>query len=584
MPLDALFLAALTRELSAELTGARIDKIHQPERDEFVLAVRGFSGNRKLLLSAAVGSARAHLINEPRENPASPPMLCMLLRKLLGGGIIREVTQVPAERILKLTLDTTDELGELQRRELIIELIATQPNVILLDSDRRITDCLRRIEGDITTGKRQVLPGLFYHPPEPQRKLDTLAADRAAISAAIAAAPDDALAERWITASLAGFSPLAAREIAYQASGDFAARIGDMNRETLTDACMSAVSSIREGTAQPTLVLRGGEPFDFCYMPIHQYGDECENATAVSFSALIEGFYGERDRAERMRRRSRDMYKTIKSAHERVSRRVETQRGELVEARDRERLRELGDLLMANLHLVGRGAQSVRVKDFYSPDGAEVDIKLDNRITAQQNAAKYYKDYSRRKNAEKMLTTLISEGEREQGYLAAVLNEIANAEHEKELLGIRDELVSTGYIRASGGKGRRKPEPYAPREFVSSGGFRIQVGRDNLQNDRLTLKEAHRNDVWLHAQHAHGAHAVIRCGTEEPDDATYTEAGIIAAYYSEARDGALVAVDYTRARHVKKPAGARPGMVVYDPYFTMYVKPDKETVARLRKD
>ena len=583
MPIDAIFLTALTAEIAERIVGQKIDKIFQPEHDEIVFAMRGAAGSSRLLLSAAPGSARMALLSENRENPAVPPMFCMLLRKILGSGIVREVRQYPGERIVEIGVDSVDELGELRRRRVILELVGRQPNLVLLDEESRIIDCIRRVEGDIAAGKRQILPGLFYRPPEPQQKRDPLALEREEIEAILAEFPEGAGIERAIMSSFAGISPLVAREIAQRASGDVEGRFDREVRAKVVDVLCNIAERAENLSLEPWLLTKDGDPSDFSYMELTQYGGGYECTKCASFSELLESFYAKREYSERLRIRAREMTKTVTTALERATRKLETRRMEMAEAKDRERLREIGDLLMANLHLIGRGAKSVVVEDFYDADSAPAEIAIDPRLTPQQNAAKYYRDYARRKNAEKMLKGLIEEGETEQTYLGSVLNELKSAESDRELQGIREELVSTGYLRPQSGQKNRKSAALPPREFVSSGGFRIQVGRNNLQNDQLTLKEAHKNDIWLHVQHAHGAHVLIRCGQEEPDDATYTEAGEIAAYYSDVREGVNVAVDYTRARYVKKPGGAKPGMVIYDPYYTMYVTPDGNRIEQLRQ-
>ncbi len=583
MPIDAIFLTALTREVAGRVVGQKIDKIFQPEHDEIVLATRGAAGSSRLLLSAVPGSARMELLAENRENPAVPPMFCMLLRKILGSGVIREVRQYPGERIVEIGVDSIDEFGEPRRRRVLLELVGRQPNLVLLDEESRIIDCIRRVEGDIAAGKRQILPGLFYRPPEPQKKRDPLALAPEETAEILAGFDDGVTIERALMASFAGVSPLVAREVAARSSGDVDGRLDSVTRLRTEETLCDIAARANDGALEPWILTKNGEPCDFSYLELTQYaggGYECEKC--AGFSALLEQFYAKREHSERMRLRAREMTKTVSTALERATRKLETRRAEMAEAKERERLREIGDLLMANLHLIGRGAKSVTVEDFYDESNAPTEIALDPRLTPQQNAAKYYRDYARRKNAEKMLKGLIEEGETEQTYLGSVLGELRNAESDRELAGIREELVSTGYLRPQGGQKQRKSAALPPREFVSSGGFRIQVGRNNLQNDHLTLREAHKNDVWLHVRGAHGAHVLIRCDGEEPDDATYTEAGEIAAFYSDSREGTNVAVDYTRARFVKKPSGAKPGMVVYDPYYTMYVTPDEKKVRSLR--
>jgi len=589
MPLDALFLGALAGEISARAVGMKIDKIYQPEREEIILALRGASGSCRLLLCANQAGARAHFIEESRENPAAPPMFCMLLRKYVQGGIIRSVTQPACERILEIVVEAADEMGEIRERRLVLELIGRSANLILCDEEGRITDCIRRIDGDLETGKRSLQPGLFYRPPAGQDKQNPLTLSGEMLAKMLCSAPKEAAVEKWIIDSFAGLSPLICRELAYRAGGDTSVRFFELSAEQIAklsaefaDLCAWA----REQRLEPWLLVADKKPRDFSVFEITQYGAGYENRRVDGFSALLEEFYSARDHAGRIQNRAREITKKISTTLDRVRRKLAVQHKELQEAKDRERLRECGDLLMANLHLIGRGAKTVEVSDFYSEDGGAATIVLDPRLTPQQNAAKYYKDYTRRKNAEKALHDLITEGKTEEKYLKSVLSELSKAENIRDIEGIREELEITGYLRrlkSANSKRQKKKEVLAPREFLSSGGFTILAGRNNLQNDQLTLKDSHKNDVWLHAQHAHGTHVLIRCANDEPDDATYTEAGEIAAFYSEAREGANVAVDYTRARFVKKHPGSKPGMVTYDQYFTMYATPDADKVKALKQ-
>ena len=359
-------------------------------------------------------------------------------------------------------------------------------------------------------------------------------------------------------------------------------------RAAFSDQLELLITQIQTGDVLPYMLFErsenGSRPYDICYIPITQYGSKYELRQFDSFSMLIEQFYLARSANDRMRQKTHDLTRAISSARDRVRRKVATQRQELETAKNRERLRQTGDLLMANLQNIRRGQRSVTVYDFYDPEGSQTEIKLDPRISPQENAAKYYKDYARMKNAEKILAVQIAQGEHEYEYLESVLEELSRAESERDIQEIREELQNTGYSRRIPSQRSRKQAAQPPREFLSSGGFTILAGRNNLQNDLLTLKSSHKNDIWFHVQKLPGAHVVIRCNGEEPDDATYPEAASIAAYYSRARNGQNVPVDYTRIRYVKKPGGARPGMVVYDPYFTAYTTPNEELIESLRVD
>lgn len=535
MALDAICLSAILYELRAVVTGGKIDKIHQPSRDEIILAMRTGCGNVKLLLSASPNHPRPQLTTLSRENPAEPPMFCMLLRKHLTGGRLLEITQPPQERIARFRFEALNELGDHVERTLILECMGRRANLILLDDDERIMDCLRRVDGDITTGKRAVLPGMFYHLPEPHP----------------------------------GLSPLIMRE--GEARGE-----GEIWSEKLIEA-------VDNGEFTPTVLIRDGRPVDFTFIPITQYGFETTQKTYETFGALMDDFYATREQTERARQKGQDLVKTVTTARDRTARKLSNQRRELEATKDRERLRELGDILTSNLHVMQKGMTYLRAMDFYDPGGAEVEIKLDPLLTPQQNAAKYYKEYNKAKTAEGVLTIQIQKGEADLEYLESVLEAIPMAEGERDLQEIRQELIDTGFARRQKKiKGREKRVVSKPMEFRSSSGLRISVGKNNTQNDQLTTKLAGRGDIWLHTQKIHGSHVILWCEGKDLDSQALTEAACLAAYYSQAREGSKVPVDYTPVKYVKKPAGSKPGMVIYTTYQTAYVTPDEELIKKLR--
>lgn len=535
MALDSICLSAVLHELREILVGGKIDKIHQPSRDEIILAMRCGIGNVKLLLSASPNNPRPQLTTLTRENPAEPPMFCMLMRKHLTGGRLLEIQQPPSERIAIFRFETLSELGDRQERKLVLECMGRRANLILLDEEDRIVDCLRRLEGDITSGKRAILPGMFYHLPDPHP----------------------------------GLSPLIAREgEARGESDDWGERL-----QNLVDA----------GEYTPTVLIRDGRPVDFSFIPITQYGSETILKSYESFGELMDDFYASREQAERARQKGQDLVKAVTIARDRTARKLSNQRRELEETKDRERLRELGDILTSNLHVLEKGMLFLRTMDFYDPEGAEVEIKLDPLLTPQQNAAKYYRDYNKAKTAESVLTAQIQKGELDLAYLESVLEAIPMAEGERDLQEIRQELIDTGFARRpKKSKAREKKISAKPMEFRSSAGLRISVGKNNTQNDLLTTKQAGRGDIWLHTQKIHGSHVILWCEGEELDSESLTEAAILAAYYSQARESSKVAVDYTPVKYVKKPAGAKPGMVIYTTYQTAYVTPSEDIVKKLR--
>ena len=572
MPLDALCLTALAEELRPTVEGARIDKIYQPTRDEAVLYLRSQAGNVRLLLSARPGSPRAHLTTLVWENPDKPPMFCMLLRKHLQGARILALEQPPLERILVFRMEVLDELGDRVERRLVLECMGRSANLILLDGAGRILDCIRRVEGDLARGQRQLLPGLFYRQPPESDKLDPFTLDSDQLAAALEN-PTGKEPEKLLLDTFTGLSPLIARELAFRAGGT----------EHLPDELEKLDKLVKEMNYTPILLVRDGQPADFTFLPILQYGPATESVPQESFSALLDGFYQRREAADRVRQRGADLVKAVTSARDRTARKLANQRRELEATRDRERLRQLGDILTSNLHRMEKGMTSVTALDFYDPEGGEVDIQLDSLLTPQQNAAKYYKEYNKAKTAEKMLTLQLEKGEGELEYLNSVLENLDLAEGERDLQEIRQELADTGYLRRGKTAAKREKRVAGkPMEFRSTAGLRITVGKNNSQNDLLTAKLAHKSDIWLHTQKIHGSHVILWLEGGQADARSLTEAAVLAATFSQARDGKKVPVDYTPVKYVKKPAGARPGMVVYTTYQTALVDPDPDLAKRLR--
>ncbi len=584
MPFDAVFLHALTGELSLRAVGAKVDKVQMPSRDTVLLQLRSREGSSRLLIAIGASHCRIHFTDSAPENPASPPMFCMLLRKHLVGGRITGITQPPSERMVDLALECTDELGERSEKHLIAELMGRNSNLILTGPDGRIIDCLRRVDYEMSE-KRQVLPGLFYHLPPAQEKLDPLTADGEALARALPAPGEHKKADAWLLSTFSGLPPLICREIAFRFSGEVDPDMGlwdEDRRRSFLAHLNSSFDRLRAGDFTPELLLRGGAAADFTYTPILQYGDYMECRPYPSFSALLDEFYASRDQADRMRQKSQTMVKSITNLRDRTARKLANQRKELAATHDRDRLRQLGDIVTANLHRITRGQTRLTAEDFYDPEMRQIDIPLSPTLSPQQNAAKFYKDYTRAKNAEKYLTEQLSRGEAELDYLTSILDELARAESDRDLAEIRAELVSGGYIRETGGRKKMKLPPSQPMRFRSSEGFLIHVGRNNRQNDQLTLKFAQKSDLWLHTQKIHGSHVIVECGGRAPGDETVTEAAMLAAYYSQARESQNVPVDYTPVRFVKKPAGAKPGMVIYTTCSTAFVTPDPALVEALR--
>ena len=585
MPLDALCLSGVVAELKPILTGAKIDKVHQPGRDEIILALRLGRGNGRLLLSASPNHPRLQMTELSRENPDAPPMFCMLLRKHLMGGRILSVEQPHLERIVELRLEVLDELGDRKERRLILEAMGRRANLVLVDDQGRIVDCLRRVDGDMSA-QRQLLPGLFYRLPPAMDKADPTALDGAEWLRQVEQAPGESRVDHWLLDTFGGWSPLVCREIAFRAGGRVDVtfdELGPQGRVRVAEAAEMLLNSVKENGFTPTVISIEKRPKDFTFFPAEQYEEAGECAAYPTFSALMDRFYEQRENQERIRQKGQDLIRSVTNARDRTARKIANQQRELDATQDRERLRQFGDIITSNLHTMERGMATLRALDFYDPEGAEVDIKLDPLLTPQQNAAKYYKEYNKAKTAEEMLTIQLEKGRRELDYLNSVLENITLAEGERDLQEIRQELADTGYLRRQTkgkDKGRRlSPEPM---EFRSTAGLRISVGKNNVQNDLLTCKQAFKSDIWFHTQKIHGSHVILWTGGAQPDLQSLNEAACLAAWFSQGRESGKVPVDYTPVKYVKKPAGARPGMVVYTTYETAWVTPDEGLVKRLR--
>lgn len=581
MSLDAVCLRALVHELTPQLVGARIDKVQMPARDQIVLLVRG---NKRVLLSVNPNQPRIQLTEQLRDNPAQPPMFCMLLRKHLIGARIESLEQPDLERVVILTLCATDELGESGRRQLVLEAMGRRANLLLLDAEGRILDCVRRVPFE-PDSDRALLPGLYYRLPTPLAKRSLLAEPDAALALAEAGGDAEETVEQWLVAHFTGISPLIAREIALRAAGETDARFGELSDMQHAAFCreMSQLAvAIKENRFTPVVLSRDDRPVDFTYTAIHQYGRETTVETRESFSALLDEFYTLRERQELSARRGKELSHAATVARDRMARKSETLKREYADTKNRDFFRLCGDLITANLYHMERGASSLTTENFYEEGQPSITIALDPLLTPQQNAAKYYKRYNKAKSAETHLREQIAKAESERAYLESVLQEIAQAETEPEFAEIRRELRETGYLR----RGKDKKEPtraFAPREYRSGTGLRILVGRSNTQNDQLTFKRADKRDLWFHAQKIHGSHVILCCAGQTPDEQSIAEAARLAAYFSQARESANVPVDYTPVKYVKKPAGARPGFVIYETYRTMYVTPRRESLPGERK-
>ena len=572
MAFDAYFLTAVLSEIKEKALGARVEKIHQPSRDTVILLLRCETGREKLLIAANPAAPRLHLTAASPENPEQPPMFCMLLRKHLSGARLAEISQLSMERCVSFAFDCTDEMGYPVRKKLVVELMGRTCNIYLLGPEDRILDCLRRVGLDETA--RAALPGLNYQLPNPVEKQNPLAFAAEDYVNLLEMPGADLLSDRLMD-HLGGLSPLVCREAALYAAGDIDARVESLDLGQTAERLQLFFHEHLNHPAPWFYAQADGTPKQFAFCPIQQYGS-CQQA--ASFAALLDGYYTLRDKKDALRQKGQSLRKTVTNLCQRLRRKMAIQEKELTATFDRERLRQLGDIVTANLHRINRGQPTLEAEDFYDIDMKVVTIALSVTLSPQQNAAKYYKDYARMKTAEKELTHQLELGEQELSYLESVLEELERADSEQGLEEIRQELQAGGYVRADSSKKRMKQGKMPPLRFESTDGYPIYVGRNNRQNDELTFKLARKDDLWLHAQKVHGSHVIISCGGTTPPDNTITQAAQLAAYYAEKSVGQNLPVDVTPVKQVKKTPGGKPGMVIYHTYKTVIVNPYPDIV------
>ncbi|MDD2417428.1 MAG: NFACT RNA binding domain-containing protein [Oscillospiraceae bacterium] len=584
MAFDGAFLSCLKEELESTLIEARVDKIHQPSREELVLDLRSRGCSKKLYISARANSPRVHFTEIALENPSTPPMFCMLLRKRLIGGRLTAIRQPGLERALYLDLDCVNELGDIVQLTLATEIMGRHSNIILIDSDLKIIDSIKRIDFEASS-IRPVLPGLEYSPPpvvagrmdlsmcSPDEVIDTMMKGK-----------DGPLSKALLSISH-GLSPLICREVSHLATRGRDPNIQGLTQEERHRAIFylgRIKGAVETGENRMPYILYDNmkTPLEFSFMPITQYGLSAVGSQTESFSSLLDEFYAKKDAALRAKQRSQDILRVLTNSSERIARKLENQQRELKQSGDRDRLRIYGDLIHANMGAIQKGANSALLVDYYDPDCGQISVPLDPALSAAQNAQKYYKEYRKAQTAERILKEQIEKGKRELLYIDTVFDALSRATTVRELGELRDELAAGGYLKVQRGR-QKSPKPLGPLEFVSDDGFKILVGRNNVQNDRLTLKTARGRDIWFHTKNIPGSHVIVLTGGETPPEQTLEQAAILAALHSKAAESQQVPVDYTPVRNIKKPKGAPPGFVIYEKNLTAYVTPDKSLIQRL---
>lgn len=580
MALDGIFLSKLKREIESLALGTRIDRINQPGRDEIVLNLRGKQRNPKLLICARADSPRLHFVETVPENPPSPPMFCMLLRKHLSGAMLTGVRQLSTDRVIFLDFLATNEIGDKCTVTLCLEIMGKCSNLILIDENGKVIDSIKRVDLS-TSSVRQVLPGLEYKLPPQQNKLSLYESDTQLICDRILENKNSYLSSSTISV-IEGISPVVSREIAHRVTG-YDDYVGSLTEEQ-KKALFNAVEYTKQQALTDKCYILTDEnkkPKDIAFLDINQYGSTYSKTEFDSPSLLLESFYRERDRINRVNHRGKELLKFVQNLIERTAKKITVQTQELKDCENKDTYKLYGELITSNLYKLNKGSTVYEVENYYD-NMSILSIPVNPALTPTDNANKYYKDYRKAKTAEVMLEKLIAEAENELAYFETVHDEILRAETDAEILNIRVELIAGGYVKDRFSKKKKPPKELPPLKFETDDGYTVLVGRNNIQNDKLSMKQANGNDMWLHTQGFPGSHVIICSKDGSVSDESIEQAAVIAAYYSKARNGSLVPVDYTPVKRLKKPQGAKPGKVIYHEYYTIITNPDEETVKKMK--
>lgn len=574
MAFDGITIAAMVRELNNSLQGGKINKIAQPENDELLISARGKDGQKRLLLSASASLPLLYFTAKNRVSPLTAPNFCMLMRKYVGSARILEISQPGLERVVKIHLEHLNELGDLCHKVLILELMGKHSNLIFCDENDMILDSIKHVSSNMSS-VREVLPGRTYFIPQTQDKLDPLSVTEEEFLTKVCKKPTSL--SKAIYGSLTGISPVMAQEICFRASldgEDPALSLDPTAGEHLYHTFLRVMEQIREGEFTPNIVYRGDEPVEYGVLEFQQYGPEYHFQTFDSVSEMLETYYASRDAITRIRQKSADLRRIVQTALERNRKKQFLQQKQMKDTEKKDKYRIYGELINTYGYGLEEGCKSFTALNYYTNE--EVTIPLDPQLTPQENSKKYFDRYQKLKRTQEALSAQLAETASEIEHLESIANSLEIAPQESDLAQIREELVEYGYIRkhAAGKKGAKVQAKSKPFHYISSDGYDIYVGKNNYQNDELTFKLATGNDWWFHAKKMPGSHVVVKTKDGELPDRTFEEAASLAAYYSQGRTAPKVEIDYLQKKNVKKPAGAKPGFVVYYTNYSLLAAPN----------
>ncbi|MGF7057293.1 Rqc2 family fibronectin-binding protein [Brassicibacter mesophilus] len=590
MSLDGIVVKSITDELQSLIIDGKIDKIYQPEQDEIVLNIRNKGENFKLLMSASSNNPRIYITQSSKINPTNPPMFCMLLRKHLQGGKIISIHQPSLERILKIGIQNLDELGIMTTKELVIELMGKHSNIILIEKEsKKIIDSIKRIPLSVSS-VRQVLPGLEYKLPPSQDKFNPIEINKGKFCDILPSSIKPIQVYKYLYSTFIGLSPLIAKEICYNANIEDTKDINLLTEKEINNlyASFKKIYDAVKNSKFTPIMIKSKNGFDviaFSSVVLSQYGNlPIEKYNSVS--CLLEDFYNIRDKMDRIKQKSTDLRKLVSNKYERALNKLAKQKDELIQANKREKYKIYGDLITANMYRIERKQSEIELENYYSQNLEKVKIKLNPSLSPSQNAQKYYKKYNKLKNAHEVVSEQLIKTQEEVQYFENILLSLDNCTELNELDEIREELQNEGYIKRSVSKNKKKDSKShtsRPHHFISTDGCEIFVGKNNKQNDYLTLKIANKEDLWMHTKDIPGSHVIIKSKNNTIPESSIIEGALLAAYYSKAKMSSNVPIDYTERKNVKKPNGAKPGMVIYDYYNTIYVTPESEVVNKIKR-